>query len=71
MNQAEAGMAYSDMTRSAYLAYAANINHLLPKFEDLSQAEQTAWEAAVRQVCDCVENRSPGNESRWLGWTPP
>ncbi len=81
-NQAEVGMAWSDIAASAYRAYAvstANKNFRgdpMPVFDDLPQPIKTAWEAAVRQadVASAYTEDPSGlkaSEQRWSGWTPP
>ena len=75
-----AGMAWSEIAKSAYLAYAASTDNKnfrgeeMPKFEDLPIAIQTAWECAVRQTGRCLNERGEhfaGNldEQFWKGWT--
>lgn len=71
------GMAWSDIAASAYKAYAASTGNKnyqglpMPAFEDLPVAIRTAWEAAARQVGECVLYNFPGHEQRWEGWVPP
>lgn len=76
--RAVAGMAWSDIASSAYMAYAASTGgknfrgEPMPAFEDLPQPIRTAWEAAVRQAGDCIERpRGINDPRRWTGWLPP
>ncbi len=72
---------WSEIAESAYRAYAASTGNknfrgdLMPAFEDLPQPIRTAWEAAVRQVVDCLRVTTFGtampDHSRWAGWVPP
>lgn len=79
-NTAVAGMAWSEIAKSAYLAYAASTDNKnyqglpMPEFENLPVAIQTAWECAVRQTGTCLQavgERSAGtlDEYRWKSWT--
>lgn len=79
-NSAIAGMAWRDIAASAYRAYGASTNNKnyqglpMPKWEELTREIQTAWEAAARQVGECVNatgNISPPDEQTWQGWIPP
>ena len=76
------GMAWGDIAKSAYRAYAASMGNKnfrgepMPVFSDLPQAIQVAWEAAVRQAGFCLslnqsELEEALDESRWAGWVPP
>lgn len=75
----EAGMAWSDMAASAYRAYAHSTGNKnfrgdpMPALEDLPDAIKTAWNAATRQVGNCLESgeQAIGWEDRWKGWIPP
>jgi hypothetical protein len=80
MSEAMAGMAWSEIAKSAYLAYSASTDNKnfrgeeMPKFEDLPVKIQTAWECAVRQAADCSfltgEVKAGAlNEYRWKNWT--
>lgn len=74
------GMAWSDIARSAYLAYlnCAGGNGLFPPtWEALQDAERYAWEAASRhgfhlaQYANHTARVGHLDEQRWHGWTPP
>jgi hypothetical protein len=80
MDSATPGMPWQRIAQSAYRAYAASTGNKnyqgnpMPEFSDLPQAIRTAWEAAVRQVGDCLAlegDAQPPSESHWLGWVPP
>lgn len=80
MAQWTSGMAWRDIAASAYKAYAASTGNKnyqglpMPEWKDLSPAIQTAWEAAARQVGECVGligDTLPPDEQSWAGWTPP
>ncbi len=45
----------------------------MPEFENLPQAIQTAWEAAVRQAYALRDYpvTADFDEQRWAGWIPP
>ena len=74
------GMAWVDIARSAYRAYAASTGNNnfrgdpMPKFDDLPASIQIAWEAAIRQAGDCLyfckTHGPPLDEARWAGWIP-
>jgi len=77
---AVAGMSWSEIVKSAYLAYSASTDNKnfrgeeMPKFEDLPIAIQTAWECAVRQTGNCLRlagEHHAGNldEQSWKAWT--
>lgn len=77
-----AGMAWRDIAKSAYKAYAASTGNKnyqglpMPEFEDLPQKIQTAWEASVRQADFCIRMTPPeqsltDSEQQWKGWIPP
>lgn len=75
-----AGMAWRDIAASAYKAYAASTGNKnyqglpMPAWKDLTPAIQTAWEAAARQVGECVTvigDTLPPDEQNWAGWIPP
>jgi hypothetical protein len=75
-----AGMAWRDVAASAYRAYAASTGNKnfrgepMPAFNDLPQAIQTAWEAAVRQAARCngvMMGGTAPDEQCWAGWIPP
>lgn len=79
-NSSVAGMSWTEIAKSAYLAYSASTDNKnyqgleMPKFEDLTEPIRTAWECAVRQTGACLETvgeRSAGtlDEYRWKTWT--
>lgn len=77
---AMAGMAWRDIAASAYKAYAASTEHSayrglpLKEWKNLHPAIQIAWEAAARQVGECVTvigDTLPPDEQNWAGWIPP
>jgi hypothetical protein len=75
----ESGMSWSNVAASAYRAYAASTGNKnfrgepMPEFSQLPQAIKVAWEAAVRQVGDCLRSKvtQAPDESHWAGWLPP
>ena len=78
--QASPGMAWRDIAASAYYAYKASstarfeaVRPGMPwqAFEDLTEEQRVAWEAAVRQVGACLDTGRAGDEERWAGWRPP
>lgn len=75
-----AGMAWEDIAKSAYRAYAASTGNKnyqglpMPEWENLTQPIQIAWEAAARQVGECVTligDTLPPDEQHWARWIPP
>ena len=86
---ARAGLySWREITASAYRAYAASTGNKnyqgnpMPAFDDLPQAIQTAWEAAVRHAHDVKicghsiimtdeERQRSTDPARWTGWVPP
>jgi hypothetical protein len=74
-----AGPAWTDIAASAYKAYAASTNNKnfrgeeMPAFEDLPIPIRTAWQAAVRQVDQVLQNPelALGAEIVWTNWVPP
>lgn len=81
---ATAGMAWCEIAKTAYRAYAASTGNKnfrgdpMPEFDDLPQPIRTAWEAAVRQVGDCLNTPEAAGATsdhfpveRWAGWLPP
>jgi hypothetical protein len=78
-NEAQAGMAWSQIAESAYRAYGVvtgNRNFRgdpMPEFADLPPKIRAAWEVAVRQAVLCADCK-PGDapsESLWAGFVPP
>lgn len=75
----QAGKAWSDIAASAYKAYAASTGgknfqgNPMPVWHDLPAPIRVAWEAAARQVGECVNNHDMKipDESHWSGWLPP
>ena len=65
-SSATAGMSWSEIAKSAYMAYSASTDNKnfrgeeMPKFEDLPVKIQTAWECAVRQagICNEIDRKS-------------
>jgi len=74
---AEPGMAWAEIARSAYKAYAASTGNKnfqgnpMPEFDDLTQSIKIAWEVAARQVGGCLELKYATDEQRWQGYVPP
>lgn len=79
-NAAVAGMSWTEIAKSAYLAYAASTGNKnyqglpMPAFEDLPETIRVAWECAVRQTRVCLEisgERRAGtlDEQQWEGYT--
>jgi hypothetical protein len=79
---AMAGMAWCEIAKTAYRAYAASTGNKnfrgdpMPDWYDLPQPIRTAWEAAARQVGACLGETGEGKSeqfdvSRWIGWEPP
>jgi hypothetical protein len=73
---ASPGPAYADIAASAYRAYAASTGNKnyqgnpMPTWDQLSQAIQTAWEAAIRQALN-LNDGAATHPSIWAGWVPP
>lgn len=80
LQQEASAMSWREVAVSAYRAYAASTGNKnfrgepMPEFLQLPVAIRVAWEAAVRQVGDCLRiraNASHPDASRWAGWLPP
>ena len=69
-HEKEHGSKWFHAAASAYDAWVANSGKNLPEFTELSIAEKTAWEAAVRQATDVLNDGSYGLgiEEKWAGW---
>jgi arginine decarboxylase len=78
--EAIAGPAWSDVAASAYCAYGASVGNrklrvdpLFP-WADLPEPIRVAWEAAARQVGECLTaGADPAafpNPDLWAGWKP-
>lgn len=76
----KAGPAWTDVAASAYRAYAASTGNKnfrgepMPTFDALPLPIRTAWEAAARQVGDCLAcglGEPLPDEQRWQGWASP
>ena len=78
MSESTAESPWTTIARSAYMAYAASTGSKnfqgdpMPAFDDLPEPIRIAWQAAVRQAVDVIDNEAAiGQEQRWAGYTPP
>ena len=74
------GMSWTEIAKSAYLAYSASTENKnyqgsqMPEFENLPERIRLAWECAVRQVDRCFHLRGEHfagtiDETSWEQWT--
>lgn len=74
---AAAGRTWADIAASAYAAYGASTGNKnfrgdpMPRWDQLSDAIRTAWEAAVRHAADVSDYGSSDDPGRWAGWVSP
>lgn len=70
------GQTWSQIAASAYAAYGHSTGNKnfrgdpMPRWDQLTVAIRTAWEAAVRHANDVLEDPS-ANPEMWAGWVSP